>query len=318
MIVVTGGAGFIGCALIHELNKLGREDIIVVDRCDEIETNFNLNSINYRKFIDADEFIQNNQVLDAEIIFHMGACSSTLERNLKFLDKNNTSYTKSLWSFCIKKNIPLIYASSAATYGDGKHGYDDCHSELSLLEPLNPYGDSKHKFDLWALDQINYPPIWFGLKFFNVFGPWEYHKGEMRSVVHKAFEQIQERGEVKLFKSHRHGFNDGEQLRDFVYVKDVCQSMITMWKQGRSDQSGIYNMGTGKARSFKDLVLATFKSMGVGPNIVYFDMPENIREQYQYYTQAPMEKFFKEFSQNKFLSLENAIDDYVKNYLLKR
>ena len=319
MIIVTGGAGFIGCALIHELNKMGREDIIVVDRCDDIKSNFNLSSISYTEFIDADEFVKNrlDEKLGAEVIFHMGACSSTLERNLDYLRKNNVEYTQSLWGFCEKHNIPYLYASSAATYGDGENGYDDDHEKVSELKPLNPYGDSKQQFDLWALKQTRCPELWFGLKFFNVFGPYEYHKGEMRSVVHKAYGQINESGFVRLFKSHRPDFKDGEQLRDFVYVKDVCQAMIIMWKNGKDEQSGIYNMGTGVARSFKDLVTSTFVSMGVKPNIEYFDMPENIRGQYQYFTEANMKKFQTEFSEMKFHSLEEAVDDYVKNHLLK-
>ena len=318
MIVVTGGAGFIGCALIHQLNELGRNDILVVDRCDDIETNFNLQSISYESFIDADKFIEQNldTDLNIEVIFHMGACSSTLERNLEFLESNNVEYTKSLWRYCHHKNIPYIYASSAATYGDGDNGYDDDHRKISRLKPLNPYGESKQRFDEWALDQDDAPRTWFGLKFFNVFGPWEYHKGEMRSVVHKAFGQINENGLVRLFKSHRPDFEDGQQLRDFVYVKDVCKAMIIMWNEGNSSQSGIYNMGTGNARSFKDLVTATFKSMGKDPKIEFFDMPENIRDQYQYFTQASMDKFKKEFSQMKFHTLERAVDDYVKNHLL--
>lgn len=317
MIIVTGGAGFIGCALIHQLNNLGRKDIIVVDRCDDISTNFNLNSITFETFIDADDFLNKlNDLENIEVIFHMGACSSTLERNLEFLEKNNVQYTKDLWSFCIKNKIPYIYASSAATYGDGEYGYDDNHESISQLKPLNPYGDSKQRFDIWALKQNQSPPIWFGLKFFNVFGPWEYHKGEMRSVVHKAFGQINQVGKVKLFKSHRPDYNDGQQLRDFVYVKDVCQAMIIMWKQGKPQQSGIYNMGTGVARSFKDLVTATFYAMEIEPNIEYFDMPESIRGQYQYFTQANMTKFRKEFSQMKFHSLEDAVLDYVKNHLI--
>jgi len=318
MIVVTGGAGFIGCALIHQLNDLGRNDIIVVDRCDDLKNNENLNSINYDSFIDADEFLTKIDSLSGiQVIFHMGACSSTLERNLDFLEKNNVQYTKDLWNFCRLKNIPYIYASSAATYGDGENGYDDDHQKIKNLKPLNPYGDSKQRFDEWALSQEVTPDTWFGLKFFNVFGPWEYHKGEMRSVVHKAFGQIKDVGLVRLFKSHRPDYNDGEQLRDFVYVKDVCQAMIIMWQDGKPNQSGIYNMGTGVARSFKDLVTATFNAMGVDPNIEYFDMPESIRGQYQYFTQANMNKFRQEFSQMKFHPLEEAVLDYVKNHLIQ-
>ena len=319
MIVVTGGAGFIGCALVHQLNQIGREDIIIVDRCSDLASNFNLQSCRYKNFVDADEFILNLEKYagDTEIIFHMGACSSTLEKNIEFLDKNNVQYTKDLWHFCLKKNIPYIYASSAATYGDGENGYSDDLKTIPLLKPLNPYGESKQQFDVWALNQKEQPKRWFGLKFFNVFGPYEYHKAEMRSVVHKSFGQIQSRGFVELFKSHRPDFNDGEQLRDFVYVKDVCRSMIEMWKRGVDSQSGIYNMGTGKARSFKDLVLATFNAMKVHPDIRYFDMPEGIRGQYQYFTEANMDKFNREFPGIKFHSLEEGIQDYVVNHLLK-
>ena len=318
MIIVTGGAGFIGCALIHQLNELGRKDILIVDRCDDINANDNLKSISYEKFIDADEFIENEltKLSNIDVIFHMGACSSTLERNLEYLESNNVEYTKKLWKYSIEHKVPYLYASSAATYGDGENGYDDDHSKIEQLKPLNPYGDSKQRFDVWALGQKTTPSIWFGLKFFNVFGPWEYHKGEMRSVVHKAFGQIKQKGTVRLFKSHRDGFKDGEQLRDFVYVKDVCRAMIIMWQNGKSNQSGIYNMGTGKARSFKDLVTATFHAMSVTPNIEYFDMPEGIRDQYQYFTEANMKKFQTEFSQMKFYSLEDAVTDYVQQHLL--
>lgn len=318
MIIVTGGAGFIGCALIHELNALGRKDITVVDRCEDVGANKNLSSCEYESFIDADEFLAGLEGFTekATVIFHMGACSSTLERNINYLTKNNVNYTQALWDICLKKEITYIYASSAATYGNGEFGYEDEGETIYQLKPLNPYGDSKQQFDLWALNEKNKPKKWYGLKFFNVFGPYEAHKGDMRSVVNKAFGQIQTAGVVQLFKSHRPDFKDGEQLRDFVYVKDVCRAMVKIWQDGKESQSGIYNMGTGVARSFKDLVLATFSAMEIEPQIKYFDMPEGIRDQYQYFTQANMDKFKREFSDFEFLALEEAVSDYVKNHLL--
>jgi len=245
----------------------------------------------------------------------MGACSSTTEMDVDFLRVNNVEYSQHIFNKCSEYKIPLIYASSAATYGAGELGYSD--ETINGLKPLNPYGDSKQTFDQWAIDQTNTPPEWFGLKFFNVYGPNEYHKGHMMSVVKKAFEQIKEKGKVGLFKSYKKEFADGGQLRDFIYVKDVAHAMIELSRVQDSSKSGIYNLGTGKARSFADLARAVFKALNIEPNIEYIEMPESLRDQYQYYTQAEMGKLFKVISDTKFNSLEEGVADYVNNHLVK-
>jgi ADP-L-glycero-D-manno-heptose 6-epimerase len=318
MILLTGGAGFIGSVLLRELNLKGREDIIVVDRLRESDKWKYLARTKYAEYIYADElFLPENQDLleSVSFIFHIGACSSTTERDVDFLMKNNVEYSKNLFHLATQLNVPLIYASSAATYGDGELGYSDDHQLTPKLAPLNPYGYSKQLFDEWVLKQKETPPRWYGLKFFNVFGPNEYHKGEMRSLVHKAHGQILKEGKVKLFKSHRPDFKDGEQLRDFIYVKDVVKAMMAL--MDAKGGNGIYNMGTGQARSFFDLVSATFSAMDKKSNIEFIDMPESIRSQYQYYTKAEMNKFLKLIPGFKFTSLEEAVGDYVKNYLSK-
>jgi len=320
MILLTGAAGFIGSILARELNKLDRNDLILVDRLGSDEKWKNLRNVKFDEFIHADDLLQSGmeELLDmVDFIFHIGACSSTTERDVDFLMDNNVNYSKSLWALATEKKIPFIYASSAATYGDGNLGYSDDHSKVDELKPLNAYGWSKQVFDQWVLKRSQTPPKWFGLKYFNVFGPNEYHKDDMRSLVHKGFGQINETGKVKLFKSHKEGFKDGEQLRDFIYVKDVCRAMIEMCLDEGKAENGIYNLGTGTARSFRDLAIATFKAMGKNENIEYFDMPESIRGQYQYYTQAEMEKFKKNFPNFKFSSLEESVTDYVQNYLMK-
>ncbi|TNE96411.1 MAG: ADP-glyceromanno-heptose 6-epimerase [Deltaproteobacteria bacterium] len=320
MILVTGAAGFIGSVLARELNKLDRTDLILVDRLGTDEKWKNLRNVQFDEFIHADDLFQSGmeELLDmVDFIFHIGACSSTTERNVDFLMDNNVNYSKSLWALAVQKKIPMIYASSAATYGDGNLGYSDEHNKTDELMPLNAYGWSKQVFDQWVLKRSQTPPKWFGLKFFNVYGPNEYHKDDMRSLVHKGFGQINETGKVKLFKSHKEGFKDGEQLRDFIYVKDVCRAMIEMCLDEGKAENGIYNLGTGQARSFKDLAIATFKAMGKEEKIEYFDMPEAIRGQYQYYTQADMSKFQKNFPKFKFSSLEEGVTDYVQNHLMK-
>ncbi len=319
MHLVTGGAGFIGSVLVRELNLQGIEDIIIVDRLESSSKWLNLRGLKFSHYINADEFfLDENERWHNRIqkIFHMGACSSTTEMDMDYLMKNNVEYSQKLFQLAISKDIPFIYASSAATYGDGELGYCDDYSILPTLKPLNPYGYSKQLFDEWVLKQYKKPRFWFGLKFFNVYGPQEYHKGSMRSVVHQAHGQIKETGRVKLFKSHREGYADGEQLRDFVYVKDLTRAMILMGEREEREQSGIYNMGTGQACSFKALVEATFKSMEREIDIEYIPMPEHLRGQYQYYTKADMKKFHNTFRNFKFLSLEEGVDDYVKNHLL--
>jgi ADP-L-glycero-D-manno-heptose 6-epimerase len=321
MILVTGGAGFIGSVLVHELNILGETDIVIVDRLEKSSKWKNLRGLRYKQYIHADDLFTGDYddlISETDIIYHMGAISSTTEVDMDLLMKNNVEYTKALFNFAATKNIPIIYASSAATYGDGENGYVDDESSLSNLLPLNPYGYSKHLVDEWVMrEETAKPDHWFGLKFFNVFGPNEYHKEDMRSLVEKAYHQIKESGKVKLFKSHKDGFKDGEQLRDFIYVKDVIKVMIGLSYTDMARFSGIYNVGTGEARSFKDLVLATFKAMNITPQIEYIDMPVSIRGQYQYFTEADTTKLLKIMPELKFESLENAIMDYVTNYLMQ-
>lgn len=320
MILITGGAGFIGSVLAKQLNALGHTDLVIVDKLEDSIKWKNLRGIKYLDYIHADELFNGDYddlIAQTDLIFHMGACSSTTEKNMDFLMKNNVAYSQALFRFAATKNIPFIYASSAATYGAGEFGYNDNHDGISQLMPLNPYGYSKQLVDEWILKEEAKPDHWFGLKFFNVFGPNEYHKEEMRSLVHKSFEQIKSSGKVKLFKSHRPEFKDGEQLRDFIYVKDVVGAMIELADPEKAEHSGIYNLGTGVARSFLDLTKATFKSMGIAPNIEFIDMPEELRGQYQYYTQAEVAKLMSVLPGFEFTSLEAGISDYVQNYLMK-
>ncbi len=318
MILVTGGAGFIGSVLVKELNNLGREDILIVDRLESDDKWKNLRSLKFITYIHADELFELEDDLWDQIdsIYHMGACSATTERNMDYLWVNNVEYSQNLYNIATSRNIPIAYASSAATYGDGELGYSDDHDKIDHYRPLNGYGYSKQVVDQWILRRESKPDYWYGIKFFNVFGPNEYHKGDMRSLVHKAYGQINETGKVKLFKSHRDDFKDGEQLRDFVYVKDVVRGMIMLMDQKVPGSSGIYNMGTGQCRSFLDLMRATFKAMGKNENIEFIDMPESIRNQYQYYTQAEMSKFKKVFPEFQFSSLEESVNDYVTQYLM--
>lgn len=323
MIVITGAAGFIGSALVKKFNDLGKEDLILVDRMRDGTKWMNLRGLKYYEFINADEFIEPeilNAIFDEgiEAVYHMGACSSTTERNVDFLMKNNVEYTQILFRYCTEYDVPICYASSAATYGDGELGYNDDEKELAKLMPLNAYGYSKQLVDEWVLKQAKTPKAWYGVKFFNVYGPNEYHKGKMSSVVYQAFNQINETGKMKLFKSYKEGFKDGEQLRDFVYVKDVVDAMISLIHYEHTGPSGIYNLGTGKARSFHDLVLATFKAMNKKVDIEFIEMPDSLKEQYQYFTEASMDKFQKTLSHLKFHSLEEGVEDYVKNHLMQK
>lgn len=318
MIVVTGGAGFIGSAVIWALNERGVSDILVVDElgCDERWKN--LVNRKFSDYIHKDEFLDELEdgVFDdtVEGIIHLGACSSTTEKNADFLMKNNYKYTQHLAMKCIENNKRFVYASSAATYGDGSCGFSDDHGGLEKLRPLNMYGYSKHLFDLWALKNKFLDKI-AGMKYFNVYGVNEYHKDDMRSVVHKAYHQILETGKVKLFKSYKEGFKDGWQLRDFLYVKDAVD--MTLYLYDNPQINGIYNIGTGKARSFYDLVAATFKAMVIEPNIEFIDIPESIRDKYQYFTQAEMGKLTKAGYNKKMYSLEDGIFDYIDKYLTK-
>lgn len=319
MIMITGGAGFIGCVLARELNKNGRNDLIIVDRLEESEKWLNLRAIKFKNYIHADELFdeQRNSFDGVEMIYHMGACSDTTETDMDYLMKNNVEYSQKLFLLAIEKDIPIIYASSAATYGAGEHGYSDDEKMVQRLKPLNRYGYSKQLFDEWVLRRERKPGHWFGVKFFNVFGPHEDHKGEMRSLVQKAYHQIKNEGRVKLFRSHKEGFKDGEQLRDFIYVIDAVRAMIRMADPTVKSCSGLYNLGTGQARSFLDLVKATFQAMNITPAIDFIDMPDNLRGQYQYYTQAEMEKFHQAIPSFQFTELEDAVKDYVQEYLMQ-
>ncbi|MCY4644962.1 MAG: ADP-glyceromanno-heptose 6-epimerase [Bacteriovoracales bacterium] len=320
MILVTGGAGFIGSVLVKALNDLGIDRIVVVDRMGRDGKWRNLSGLRYADFIHADDLWnpEHETLLNRiQEIYHLGACSSTVEQDMDYLMKNNWEYSKKLFALAVQSSCKFCYASSAATYGRGERGHEDKESDVYNLRPLNAYGYSKQYFDEWVLMQKKLPKSWYGIKFFNVFGPNEYHKGSMSSVVFHAFHQIKKEGAVKLFKSYRKGVEDGEQKRDFVYVKDVARAVIALMGSGPDEgsPSGLYNMGTGKARSFLDLAHATFSSLGLSPNITFIPMPDDVREQYQYYTQADMTKFSNAVRDFEFTSLEEGIDDYVKSYL---
>jgi ADP-L-glycero-D-manno-heptose 6-epimerase len=323
MIVVTGGAGFIGSAFVKRLNSMGIKNVLVVDNLGISSKWQNLNNIQFNDFINKNEifslFNKSPLVLkEISAIVHMGACSSTTERDVDYLMANNYQCTKDYWNLCADHSIPLIYASSAATYGNGEVGYSDDPEAINKLRPINPYGYSKQAFDLWTLSARRRPPFWAGLKFFNVFGPNEYHKDSMMSLVCKAVPQILENGSLKLFKSHKEGIAHGEQKRDFVYIKDVVDVLMHFYSQPVPGiQSGIYNLGTGKARSFGDLGRATFKALGIKENIEWVDMPEEIRSQYQYFTEADLTRLRTLGRYTKpFQDLETSVDDYVKNYLV--
>lgn len=318
MIVVTGALGFIGSCTVSYFNQKGHKDIIAVDDFSANQKQKNLENKEVVLKISRDEFFNwfKNNFSQVHYVIHLGARTDTTEFNEAILDKLNLHYSQEVWKLCAEYRIPLIYASSAATYGSGEMGYDDDESKLPLLKPLNPYGWSKHKFDLWVHDQSQAPPFWAGLKFFNVFGPNEYHKKRMASVVFHAFHQIQQTGKVRLFRSHRPDFKDGEQLRDFVYIKDVVRVIYFLYSATDKVKSGIYNLGTGHARTFLDLANAVFSAMNLKPNIEFIDTPEDIRDKYQYYTEAKMDKLLNQGYDGTFTPLEEAVKDYVQNYLM--
>jgi ADP-L-glycero-D-manno-heptose 6-epimerase len=316
MIAVTGGAGFIGSAIAWRLNTLGNDKLLIIDELGHDEKWKNLVGLKFHDFINKNEFISrikadNNFKLDA--VIHMGANSSTTETDADHLLNNNYLYTKTLAEYCLKKNIRFIYASSAATYGDGSEGFDDAESKTEKLRPLNMYGYSKQLFDLWAIRTRAIDNI-VGIKYFNVYGPNEYHKGDMRSVVHKAFEQVRDTGKVRLFKSLNPDYKDGEQMRDFIYVKDAVD--MTLHFLEYNDKSGIYNVGSGKARTWNDLVTALFKATGRPVNIEYINLPDHLADKYQYFTEANLSKLKSAGYNAAISSLEEGVTDYVKNYLL--
>jgi len=316
MIIVTGGAGFIGSALIAALNKRQITDILVVDELGTDRKWKNLRNLSFTDYVEKDDFLEMviEDKLDSSIdaVFHLGACSDTTETNASYLIKNNYEYSKLLAQWATADNIRFIYASSAATYGDGSAGFSDDQEKIEILKPLNMYGYSKHLFDLWARRTGLLKKI-VGLKYFNVFGPNEYHKADMRSFCIKAFEQIASTGKVRLFKSYKPEYADGEQKRDFIYVKDAVD--MTLFFNDNPQLSGLYNIGTGKARTWNDLVKAVFAAMGKELNIEYIEMPESIRNQYQYYTCADITNLRKAGYDNETTPLEDAIKDYVQNYL---
>ena len=315
MIIITGAAGFIGSCLVQKLNDEGYYDLVLVDEFSNPEKNKNFEGKKFSKQVHRDafpEWLRENQ-LHVQFVFHIGARTDTTEFDVELFNRLNLDYTRELWNICIEFGLPFVYASSAATYGLGEHGYDDDESKIELLKPLNPYGDSKNEFDKWALQQESQPYFWCGLKFFNVYGPNEYHKGRMASVIFHTFNQIRKTGSMKLFQSHKPEFNDGEQMRDFVYVKDVINVLYFLMHH-RKD-SGIYNLGSGTARTFLDLAKNTFNALDKEPEISFIPTPEDIRDTYQYFTEAKMEKLRSIGYALPFHSLEDGIDDYVKNYL---
>ena len=315
MIVITGAAGFIGSCLVEKLNAEGFNNLVLVDDFSNPLKSSNLEGKKITKKIDRKDFLsfvlENHRFID--FIFHIGARTDTTEFNKAIFDELNLEYSKQVWLLCVEFGIPLVYASSAATYGLGEQGYKDDESKIESLKPLNPYGDSKNDFDKWALSQQRKPYFWAGLKFFNVYGPNEYHKGRMASVIFHAFNQIKQQGKVKLFKSHHPDYADGCQLRDFIYVKDVVS--VCFWLMHHRKDSGIYNLGTGKAETFLALANNTFKALSIEPNIEFIDTPEDIRDKYQYFTQADMSKLRSIGYNAPFTGLSEGIEDYVKNYL---
>ncbi|HCM76093.1 MAG TPA: ADP-glyceromanno-heptose 6-epimerase [Cytophagales bacterium] len=316
MIIVTGAAGFIGSCLIKKLNSENFKAIVAVDKFDNPEKNKNLTNAILREKVDRDRFMEwldTNQE-NVEFIFHIGARTDTAEFDMALLHRLNTEYTKAIWKRCAQYQIPLVYASTAATYGLGEEGYDDNERAIEKLKPLNPYGLSKQEFDIWALAQEEKPFFWAGLKFFNVYGPNEYHKERMASVILHAFKQINATGKMRLFRSHHTDYKDGEQMRDFVYVKDVVD--VCYFLMHHRQNSGIYNLGSGKARTFMDLTRNVFKALNKKEEIEFIDTPVDIRDKYQYFTEAKMQKLKNIGYTQPFHTLEEGVEDYVKNYLV--
>jgi ADP-L-glycero-D-manno-heptose 6-epimerase len=315
MIVVTGAAGFIASFLVEALNSSGKDNIILVDDFSRPDKENNHKSLKYQSKIERSDFVHwfSEHYASIDFVFHLGARTDTTEMNYAIHEELNVQYSKDIWTVCTTRKVPLIYASSAATYGMGEHGYEDNHDVVAKLKPLNPYGDSKNNFDKWVLNQNTTPPFWAGVKFFNVYGPNENHKGRMASVVYHTYHQIEKTGGMKLFRSHNEAYKDGEQLRDFIYVKDVVS--ILLFLKENQVSSGLYNSGTGIARSFHDLVSLTFQALDLKPNISFIDTPLDIRDKYQYFTEASMQKLIAAGYSKSFYTLEEGVSDYVKNYL---
>lgn len=318
MIVITGAAGFIGSCIAGTLNAKGITNLILVDDFSKTEKDANLAGKQYAEKVERSEFdawmtAHGDQVTH---VLHIGARTDTTEFDKAIFDELNVNYSKMVWNHCVRLQIPLVYASSAATYGLGELGYDDNEADMPKLQPLNPYGWSKQWFDMWALEQTSTPTHWYGLKFFNVYGPNEYHKGRMASVIFHTFNQVNENGSMRLFRSHNPNYTDGGQMRDFVYVKDVV-SVIEFLMEGTA-KSGIYNLGSGKARTFLDLAKNTFYALNKEPNISFIDTPEDIRDKYQYFTEANMQKLINQGYSKPFHTLEEGVKDYVQGYLVKK
>jgi ADP-L-glycero-D-manno-heptose 6-epimerase len=316
-IIVTGAAGFIGSCMVSYLNQQGYENLILVDEFQREDKELNLLHKKFIARVERENFFDwiQREKYDVKFVFHLGARTDTTEFDYSIHQHLNVEYSQKIWNYCTVNNIPLVYASSAATYGEGELGYNDSHDIVEQLNPLNPYGISKNEFDKWVLHQEVHPPFWAGLKFFNVYGPNEYHKARMASVIFHSFNQIKQNGKVKLFRSHKDGYNDGEQLRDFIYVKDVIE--VCYWLMENKPASAIYNLGTGTARSFNTLVKSTFAGLDLQPQIEFIDMPEDLRDKYQYFTEASMDKLKAAGYSKEFYSLEKGVDDYVRNYLSK-
>ncbi len=316
-IAITGAAGFVGSCLIAHLNELGYTQLILVDDFSKKEKAANLQGKQYLHKVHRDQFIEwcNHHPNTVQFMFHLGAVTDTMLEDYSVFKTMNLNYSKDIWEYCTEQKIPLVYASSAATYGGGSEGYDDDEKRISSLKPLNAYAISKNEFDKWALEQKHKPPFWAGLKFFNVYGPNEYHKGKMASVIFHVYNQIKTNGKAVLFRSHKEGIKDGEQQRDFIYVKDIVS--ICAWLMTHQKKSGIYNAGTGKARTFIDLVHAIFAAIDMKPNITFVDTPESIREAYQYFTEANMQKLKSIGYTAAFTPLEDGVKEYVQQYLEK-
>jgi ADP-L-glycero-D-manno-heptose 6-epimerase len=315
MIALTGVAGFIGSYFLGFLNELGYEHIILVDDFSQADKSKNYEGKKFIAKIERHDFIQwlNENPYEVKQIFHLGARTDTTEFNAAIFDELNINYSKAIWQYCSQYQVPLVYASSAATYGLGEYGFKDNHEIVEKLQPLNPYGLSKNEFDKWALQQKQQPPFWAGLKFFNVYGPNEYHKGRMASVIFHAYNQITAKGSMNLFRSHNAEYKDGEQLRDFIYVRDVAKVLDFLMQQ--QPASGLYNLGTGKARTFLDLANAVFNALNLQPEIHFTDTPEDIRDKYQYFTEANMQKLIEAGYTEAFTDLEEGVKEYVTEYL---